>query len=369
MLSLASGSYTDAAVLDILSKSRATRFEYMLFDSGDRFLGMLSNCAGAISQDSGSDIVGTGNFTIKENELMDINAADERLVPVFCLLAPSGEWLKYELGRYVLSSPVRSSRGDAVYRDVEAYDQTIILTEDKADSRVMIKAGQLYTNAVLDILSQAGILRSRVENSTLRIPVDLEFEIGTPKLTIINSLLKAINFTPLHFDAKGYACARPYIEPVLRSVDRSYASDKLSVVMAGAEQSMDIFGIPNKYIRYMSSPERGELVSSYTNTDTMSVLSVPNRGRIITDIEKVDDIADQATLDAFTRRAAAERMLAYETVRFESALMPGHEYQDCIAVINSELGISDKYVEMAWQMELKAGGKMVHTMRKAVPLV
>lgn len=369
MLDLTSGYYTDAAVLGMLSKTRAIRFEYMLFDSGDRFLGTLSNCSGAISQNSGNDIAGTGNFTIKENELMDINTADERLVPVFCLLAPSGEWLKYELGRYVLSSPVRSSRGDAVYRDVEAYDQAIILAEDKADSRVLVSAGQPYTNAVLGILSQAGILRSKVENSGLQIPGDLEFEIGTPKLTVINYLLKAINFTPLYFDAKGYACARPYIEPVLRSVDRNYASDKLSVVMAGAEQGMDIFGVPNKYIRYMSSPERGELVSSYTNTDTMSVLSVPNRGRVITDIEKVDDIADQATLDAFTRRAAAERMLAYETVRFESALMPGHEYQDCIAVVNSELGISDKYVETSWQMELEAGKKMAHTVRKAVPLV
>lgn len=369
MFSLAAGDYTDAAVLDILTGSRTIRFEYMLFDSGDRFLGMLSNCSGAISQDSGSDIAGTGNFTIKENELTDINMADERLVPVFCLPAPSGEWLKYELGRYVLSSPVRSSRGNAVYRDVEAYDQTIILTEDKADSRVLVRARQPYTNAVLDILSRAGILRTRVENSALQIPVDLEFEIGTPKLTIINYLLRAINFTPLYFDAKGYACARPYIEPVLRDIDRSYASDKLSVMMAGAEQSRDVFGIPNKFVRYLSSPERGELISTYTNTDTASILSVPNRGRVITDVEKVDDIADQATLDAFTRRAAAERMQAYETVRFQSALMPGHEYQDCIAVINSELGMSDKYVETAWKMELKAGGKMAHTMRKAVPLI
>lgn len=369
MFSLAAGDYTDAVVMEMLMGSRDVRFEYMLFDNGDRFLGMLSNCSGAISQDSGSDIAGTGTFAIKENELTDINMADERLAPVFCLLAPSGEWLKYELGRYVLSSPVRLSRGNDVYRDVEAYDQTIILTEDKADSRVLIRAGQPYTNAVLAILSQAGILKTRVENSALQIPVDLEFEIGTPKLTIINYLLNAINFTPLYFDAKGYARARPYVEPVLRSIDRSYASNKLSVMMAGAQQSMDVFGIPNKFVRYMSSPERGELVSVYTNTDTASILSVPNRGRVITDVEKVDDIADQVTLDAFTRRAAAEKMQAYETVRLESALMPGHEYQDCIAVINSELGISDKYVETAWKMELKVGGKMAHTMRKAVPLI
>lgn len=369
MFSLATESYTDDAVLKLLMKSRTIRFEYMLFDNGDRFLGMLSDCSGTISQNSQDDIACTGNFTLKENELSDINTADERLVPVFCLLAPTGEWLKYELGRYVLSSPVRSSNGGAVYRSVEAYDQTIILTEDKAASRVLIRAGQPYTNAVLAILSQAGILQTKVEYSALQIPVDLEFEIGTPKLEIINYLLKAINFVPLYFDAKGYACSRPYIEPIQRKIDRSFVSDALSVMLSGAEQSMDIFGIPNKFIRYLSSPERGELISVYTNTDTASVLSVPNRGRVITDIEKVDDIADRATLDSYTRRAAAERMQAYETVKFQSALMPGHEYQDCIAVINNELGISDKYVETAWQMELAAGGKMIHTMRKAVPLV
>ena len=369
MLNLAAEGYSDQEVMAMLLKSRTIKFEYMLFDSEEKYLGILENCSGSISQDSDSDITGTGTFSIKENELRDINLTDDRLVPVFCLLTPSGEWLKYELGKYILSSPTRSASGQTVYRDVEAYDQAIVLTEDKADSRTYIKAGQLYTNVVLTILSQTGLTRTNITNSGLQIPTDLEFDIGTSKLEIINYLLKAINYVPLYFDAKGYACSRQYIEPVYRQIERSYVTDDKSIVLPGAKQSMDVFGIPNKFVRYLSSPERGELISVYTNTDPSSALSVNNRGRVITDIESVEDIASQATLDGYTRRVAAEKTQAYETVRLDTAVMPGHEYQDCIAVINDELGVSDKYIETAWQMELTAGGKMSHTMRKAVPLI
>ena len=49
--------------------------------------------------------------------------------------------------------------------------------------------------------------------------VDLEYEIGTSKLDVINSLLQAINYTPIHFDRMGNAVAKKYIEPDERAAE------------------------------------------------------------------------------------------------------------------------------------------------------
>ena len=58
----------------------------------------------------------------------------------------------------------------------------------------------------------------------------------------------------------------------------------------------------------------------------------------------------------------------YQKITFETLNMPNHEYSDCLYINNSELSIAGKYIETAWQMDLKIGGKMKHLCRKAVGL-
>jgi hypothetical protein len=55
-------------------------------------------------------------------------------------------------------------------------------------------------------------------------------------------------------------------------------------------------------------------------------------------------------------------------VRFNSLNMPHHSYLDCIRIYNTTLGISEKFIETAWNIDTSLGGTMSHTCQKVVEL-
>ena len=165
----------------------------------------------------------------------------------------------------------------------------------------------------------------------------------------------------------GYIRSRPYQDPAARAIDAFYATDKASIVSPGAKEELDIFFSPNKIIRYLENAEREYIIASAVNDDPNSKLSTVSRGRTIVDIAAVSDVANQSELDAMVARLLAEHKI-YQKITFETMTIPNHEYCDCLYVDNSELDVSGKYIETAWEMELKTGGKMKHLCRKAVSL-
>lgn len=364
MRSLTYGSYSNEDILKILQGHRTIDFEYELTDKDERSLGSVSVSSASIDFNSQSEIMGYGSFSIKETA--DINYIDERIKP-YMKVKIGNAWAKFPLGVYLIESPERRTDGMRITRNLSAYDKSIILKEDKFETRHRIQSGTAYTSAIRSILGGVGMAVTNIEDSALTVAVDIEFDAGTTKLEAINSLLKAINYTPLHFDFQGHPCASEYVAAEDRIPEYTYATDKESIVYPDITESLDAFNIPNVITRYLESPERGEMTATYVNNDARSLLSVPNRGRRIVDVQPINDIADQATLSSYVKRCALEQSI-YQTVSFSSALMPHHEYCSCLNLQNDVLNINGKYIEISWHMDLKIGGEMRHVCRKGVSL-
>lgn len=277
------------------------------------------------------------------------------------------QWIEFPLGIFLLSSPTRKDSNNNVYRDVEAYDGTLILRDDKFATRYTVKAGMNYRQAVIDILASAGITKHNIEHTDKALPVDMEFAPGTEKLEAINALLQAINYTPLYVDVYGYFTSMPYRSPSIRAAEYTYRDDELSIVYPGMEEELDLFNVPNKRVVVCSNAEQS-LMSSYTNSNPNSPTSTVNRGRTIVDYREVTDIADQQSLDAYVQRIAFEASQVYGKLTFETALNPLHDYMDVLEIEYSPLGIKGKYVETGWTMPLKAGARMRHEVRKVVSI-
>ena len=266
-----------------------------------------------------------------------------------------------------MSSPSRKSEGKSISRDVECYDKTQILKDDKFDRRHIVRAGENYINAIATIIASAGISNYRLDACASVLRTDIEFEIGTSKLSAVNQLLQAVNYNDLYADAYGAIRGTKYVQPEGRTIDCYYATDKNSIVLPGAEEWLDTYEAPNKIVRYLENAESECMIASVTNSDPASRLSTVSRGRTIVDVEAVSDIADQATLEAYTQRIATEKKI-YQQIIFQSAVMPHHEFLDCLYLENKELGISGKYVETAWNLRMETGGVMQHTCRRAVSI-
>lgn len=362
--------YSNEQVLKFLEGNRTIDFEYELLNNEEKVITTLDKVDCTISFNSEAEIMGTAVVNFKEPSLK-YQYTDLRIRPWFKVLSPDGTWIRHPLGIYIITTPIRKDTDGVIYIDADCYDKTIILKEDKLTDRLFIKAGSYYVNEIRKVLMSAGIKKTIIDSTDFVINIDLEFEIGTSKLEVINSLLQAINYTPIHFDRMGNAVAKKYIEPEQRASEYGYITDDKSLILVGANQSNDLYNVPNIVIRYVENPDFTEhawLRSEYRNDNDSSPLSISRRGRRIVDVESIDDIADQDTLDAYTKRIAIEKSLINDDVILPTAIMPHHEYRNCIFVRNDKMGIACKYIEYAWSMNLKIGEKMNHTLKKVVRL-
>ncbi len=366
MQSLAVGGYTARQIEDVLlSKGggREIAFRFDLLDKNDGIIGELDQCAGSVAHNAFAEIKGTSRFSVKRNITDDINWYSERIQPYMRLKMPGG-WVEWSLGVYLANAPAKQSSGKSNVYEIEGYDKAQVLKEDKILARTTIAAGTNYVNAIVQTLNSAGIIKTNITPSAAVTVSPVEFEPYTPKLEVVNTLLAALNYTSISFDAYGYAVAKPYVEPSDRAVDYEYRTGEYSIIKPGIQRGIDMFNLPNVFVRYVSNPDR-VLRSTYTLDDAANPLSTISRGRHIVDPQEVKDIADQTTLDAYTRRAAIDGSRVFEDFTFATTLMPHHTDMDCLYLYHKDFS-SDVVIETGWSMDLKAGGDMTHNARKVV---
>ncbi|MGE7864524.1 discoidin domain-containing protein [Bacillus mobilis] len=276
--------------------------------------------------------------------------------------------IEFPLGIFMLASPERNDAGEEITRSIEAYDLSLILQQDKVEDIYTVTAGTNYKTAIIAVLQSAGITDYYIEDTTKATTRDLQYEVGTDKMAIVNALLGNINYIPVIVDENGRFTSYPYIAPDSRTVDYVYDDSELSIIMKGVAEELDTFNTPNKWIIVRTNSEEEPLRSVYTNSNPESPTSTINRGRTIVDYRELEDIADQAALDAYTKRIAENASQVYGKVKFSSALMPMHGYSDAIQLKYRELGIDYKFMETAWSLQLEAGGTMSHEIRRVVKI-
>jgi hypothetical protein len=365
MLPLARNGFTAAQVTDALhgrSGSREVKFRYDLLASSDQYKKTLTAVeSGEVAMASLADIKRTARFSLRDDP--EIDWLSDRIQP-WCLIRVGSGWAEFPLGIFLLNTPKKTVRRRQLYRDIEAYDGIQVLADDKFVARYTLAAGEGYYGAIIGILSAAGITKTNIEYTALTLPIAKEWPPGAPRITAVNELLREINYTQLWHDEYGYYIATAYRSPSVRAPDYTYAEGELSVLSPEPEEELDLFNIPNKWVVVASNPEAAALTSTYTNSNPDSPTSTVSRGRIIVDYREVDNIADQASLDAYTQRIAFEASQVYNLISFETAIMPMHSYADVLQLVYSPLGLNGKFVETNWTIPLKAGAMMKHQARK-----
>jgi hypothetical protein len=367
--SLAQGSYTAAQVKDVLQAkggSRTIDFRYERYSKTNVLLGEFpSVLSGSVSHSAFSDIKRTGKLEVAPESAVDY--VNDRVMPYVRLKMPDGGWVEWPQGMFLLSTPTKSSAaGGDIHRSIDLYDQTQILIDDKLDDRLTISAGTTVTTAITGQLTAAGITRQNVSVSAATLPADRDWDPGTPRLQVINDLLDTINYFGIWFNSQGYAICAPYVDPNVAATGWDYLDDAASVSLADAESTLDLFGVPNKWVLVVSEPDQGTLRSVYTNTNPTSPTSTVSRGRTIVDYITDAQAVDQATLDSLAQRAAVDASQVYESFSLNTAVIPIHEHLDNVNLLYTKLGIQGKFQETDWEFDLIVGSTMKHTLRRLV---
>lgn len=349
-------------LININSGYQARSFRYDLLDKNENFKKTLTNVSNDKNSIAFSNFLqvkrtGTINFIGFDP---DIDFINDR-IKIYTILSDGVNELTYPSGMYLLSSPVEITKTNSVSEySVSVYSKTQILVEDKEIERFVIKKGKVYTNVIQELLIGTGIGDIEIVSSPLTVQRDLSFEPGTSKISIINELLKQINYYPIFTNNEGSVSIEPYIPLQERNADYFYRINDNSIVSKGLTTTLDLFNVPNVVTRVVTNAETEPLVSTFKNYDTDDLTSIPNRGREIDDYKEISDIPDQLTLDAFVRREAEEAKKVFGEFTFNTSINPMHEQNECVE-INGYI-----VVESSWRMSLTVSGLMSHTARRVV---
>ena len=163
----------------------------------------------------------------------------------------------------------------------------------------------------------------------------------------------------------------------------SLASLASASVTSRLTRTTDVYNAPNVFVAYCANPDKsGNMVARAENLNPQSPLSTVRRGREIVRVSTVDNIASQAELQAYAERLRNDSLLTSETVSVTTGLLPGWEVADVVALHTAPRvyiertrrgkrfvaypGSNDICISRAFDMELKVGGKMRHTLEKVV---
>ena len=106
------------------------------------------------------------------------------------------------------------------------------------------------------------------------------------------------------------------------------------------------------------------MVATAVNDNPASKKSTFKRGMRITSVERVDNIASQADLQAYANKRRNESLLATRTITFYTLAEPGHGVGDILALTHDEIG--GIYLETGWSVTMQPGSLMTHSAKRTV---
>lgn len=359
----------------LISSQRRWSFRHEIIAADGTIKGLADVVDAKIANnDLATKIKRTGSFKISKNANFDFWHDSLRSFAKLRML--DGGWQEWCMGTFFLTTQ-GAKRATAVGGDMyeaEAYDRLLVLDEDAILDRYVVTTGTPYVTAIKTILASAGFTKTAIVSSDIYLPAAKDWDPGTSKLSMINSLLSALDYRTLTMDPYGIPTSGPYQNPDTAPVVWTYAVDRSSVVMPGIDIEFDMYNIPNIWIASVSEPDRPALLSVKINSDPNSIFSTVSRGRnIVRVIELTDgdgdgviESATQAILDAKVARVASVASQQYAVASFNTGLMPFHGSGD-VALVNYGDGLF-RFREHSWEMDLRAGGTMKHVFRRVVTL-
>ena len=353
---------------------RTLDFKYQVLRGG-AFYGLLRAPEGAArlrmndSADIKVSLSGTFSPTVTDidgNELEPDWLSDE-IQPVMIV-----NGAEHPLGIYAPATVTPQEAEGVKTLRIEAYDRCWRVRDTYAESSVYFASGTKYLDAIETLLAAAGITLILKTDTAAAFPEAREdWQIGTSYLKIINGLLSEISYNPLYFNAEGVAVLEPASVPSAENIEHILSDDpepgeeQIDRMLPSISRETDVYQAANVFVCICSNADKsGPLTATSENTNPQSPLSTVRRGRRIVKVVRVNNVADLTALQAYADKLRDESMVGGETIRVSTALLPGWGVADVVGIRYGDLNAV--CVEHAWEMDLRPGGNMTHTLERVV---
>jgi len=304
------------------------------------------------------------SLTVQIEPVDGVNWYMDRIKPSMYL---DGQW--YPLGVFVVSSAPEDYRNGRSIINIQAMDQTLLVQQMSTEGTLHLTAGTGYLSAITALLIASGIPNAIADTNTDVLATDREdWDEGTKCIEIVNQLLGEIGYNPLWFDSSGMARLTKYVAPNIANITHIYKGDEASLIADACKVVVDCYDPHNVFKAIVSNSDMAEpMVAVSVNADPLSPISTAQLGRrIMAPVVKLDNIASQEALQAYTDKMRGESLLTDEVITFTTANVPTHGYLDTVAIEHER--IRGVYRETDWSMTLAYNGQMVHTAKRILTI-
>lgn len=334
-----------------------TEFYFDIYDKDNNFKFRKNDVLSArIDFDSLSQILCTAEITILEDDR--INYISDK-IQISCDI----DGKNTPLGLYIINSPDRKLTQKCVTRTLRCFSTLKELKDEKTERTLVFKEGTAICETIKRLVGNKKAMT--IQDFPGRLSVQKVYPPGAELLEIINDLLSLTTYSRLLVDRLGRFYVEKYVLPVDKDISITY-KEKEAQIVDEITETID-YDIPNTFVMTTQDISTNPpIVVVYYNQNASSPVSIQNRGRKVVEFNTVDDITDREVLALKNKKLAYERSQTMSHVTLETGINPAHWYLDCIYLKSYDL--NNKYTETSWRMELKNGGKMSHTLRRAVQL-
>lgn len=287
-------------------------------------------------------------------------------------------WAEWQIFTGPLTSPTRVATTFNITREVQVFDQTIFLVNDKFTTHYVVPQSANVisgTNGILDIARGAGfnVTGWAVTSTTATLNNAIDFAIGTSKLEAINYLLNYIGYKPIRFRADGQAILEPKVLPSLRSPDDTLTTDAQSIIDASQiEEGIELENVKNVVYMFKVNADSPLPVLEITvvNNNINSKTSIPNTKHPNVHTEQTEAV-DLTTLTNLANARLSELSRVNKRIVLKTALRPFHDDEDIIALTHTgdaSLNLIANVIETEWRLPLNPVELMDHVFQ-LVPLI
>lgn len=268
------------------------------------------------------------------------------------------------LGTFFISTPTSTYDDNSQSIECTGYSTLWRISNHAPSTKYYVALGTNCVAEIKRILTQLGYAFS-IPDYAGTTSTNREWDIGTPYLDIINDLLDVVNYTSLYVDVMGVYIAEPYILPQDRIVDIELNEKDIDNILEPLQvNELDIFNVPNKFIRYCASDPSIALQAVYENTD--GVTGTYNTW-VNTDVKEVKDVADYDTLYQLCKRDCADAISIYNKVQINIDIQMLPTYMPTVQLKHYKA--QGKYTCTSFTISLEVGGIQQMNLRKSVILL
>jgi len=278
----------------------------------------------------------------------------------------TGEWVPFQLGLYSMDE-VRAtpSANNQEAWDVRAADVSLLLFEKYTQVSYTVAAGARFTDTVYALITGLG-LRAQITDSGLTLPVARTWPSNTPYGTIVNALLKAINYHPAFADNEGIVTSTPRLAPSTETADVAYTTEaEPRMIRPGFQRLRNRNLYPNRVTVVNRDANRAPFAVEGINDDPDSLVSTVVKGSVTSievDGSLVPSTAVAAAVASYELQAAAGEA---ERGTLSTHPDPRRGPRDFYEITFEGAEVATLWRSLGWRLALRTGTKMDHQIARA----